>query len=129
MARAHAPDTARRRAAEKRGRRGEALAVLWLRLKGFRIVGRRVKTPVGEIDLIARRGRLLVVAEVKTRAALAEAAGALTGAQRRRIARAAAWVMANRPGLAGCDLRFDLIGVAGWRPPLHLADAFRPEAD
>jgi len=80
--------------------------------KGFRIVARRWKSPVGEIDLIARRGRLLVFAEVKARARLDDAAESLSERQRRRIAAAAEIWLANNPDDATCDMRFDAILVA-----------------
>ena len=62
-----------RRRAERGGRRAEALAALWLRLKGWTILARRVRTPVGEVDLIARRGRTIAFVEVKARASAADA--------------------------------------------------------
>ncbi|MEQ9815290.1 MAG: YraN family protein, partial [Azospirillaceae bacterium] len=85
------PDGARRRLAERRGRRAEGVAALWLRLKGYRVLDRRVRTPVGEIDLVLRRGGTLVFAEVKRRVALADGMAAVGPAQRRRIGRAAEW--------------------------------------
>lgn len=116
----------RRLRAESFGRGAEWLAAAWLRLKGYRIVARRLRTPVGEIDLIARRGRLLAFIEVKARAA--GDAEVLTDRQRGRIARAAEAFAATRPDLAGLDWRFDLILVAGaWRLR-HIADAWRPVA-
>ncbi|MET5012204.1 YraN family protein, partial [Burkholderia pseudomallei] len=61
-----------RRQAEATGRRGERLAAWWLRLKGWTILDRRVRTPAGEVDLIARRGSLVAFVEVKTRKSAAE---------------------------------------------------------
>jgi len=104
------------------------LAAWWLRLKGYRIVARRLRTPAGEIDLLVRRGRVLVAVEVKRRAAPALAADAIAPAQRARIARALAHVAARRPGLAGLDLRCDAILLAPGAWPRHLVDAWRSDA-
>ena len=115
---------ARGAAARRRGARAETLAAWWLRLKGFRILARDRREAGGEIDLIARRGRLLVFVEVKARPERGEAAEAIRARQRRRIARAAAGFLARRPDLAGLTLRFDAVLVAGF-PPRHVADAWR----
>jgi putative endonuclease len=116
-----------RRAAEQRGRRSEVLAAIFLRLKGYRVLARRYRTPVGEIDLIVRRGRLIAFVEVKARATAGEAAEAVTATGRRRIARAAATWIAGHPTAAGLDLRFDVVTTAPWRLPRHLAGAFDAE--
>lgn len=114
-----------RRRAETFGRGAESRAALWLRLKGYRILGRRVRTPAGEIDLVARRGNLLAFVEVKARHG--DGAEVLGRRQQARIARAAEAFAATRPDLAGLDWRFDLILVAGpWRLR-HIADAWRPD--
>ena len=92
---------ARRQAAEKRGRRSETFAVLLLRLKGYRILGRRVRTHAGEIDLIARApSGLVCFIEVKARADEALAVDSVGQRQQGRIARAAALNLASRPELA-----------------------------
>ncbi len=117
---------AERRRRLRRGRAGELLAAWWLRLHGFRILARRLPTPVGEIDILARRGRVLAVVEVKRRAEVDGALAALGPAQRRRIERAVAWVLQHRPDLAGLEVRFDLVAVGGFALPLHLPDAWRP---
>tara|TARA_R110001592_G_scaffold180320_2_gene422564 strand:- start:2075 stop:2461 length:387 start_codon:yes stop_codon:yes gene_type:complete len=116
----------RRRRAERRGRGAETLAALLLILKGHRILARRARTPAGEVDLIARKGRTLVFAEVKARDSLNAGTEALAPRQRDRIARAAEAFVRTRPDLAGLDWRFDLIVAAGgWRLK-HLKDAWRP---
>ena len=114
----------RRQAAEKRGRSSERLAAWWLRLKGYRIVARGVRTPVGEIDLVARRGRRLALVEVKRRATLAAAAEAIRPQQQARIARAAEAFLKRRPDLAGLTLGFDALLLAPGRRPRHLTDAW-----
>jgi putative endonuclease len=113
-----------RHAAEQRGRRAETLAAWFLRLKGYRLVARRYKTPVGEIDLIVRRGRTIAFVEVKHRPTMEEATEAATPAGRRRIARAAALWLAKNPAAADRDLRFDVIMVARGRLLRHLAGVF-----
>lgn len=117
---------ARRQAAEKRGRKGERLAALYLRAKGYRILDRRVRTPVGEVDLIAKRGNLVAFVEVKFRAQVENAAGAVTPAAWQRIARAADFWMARHPDLSGCGWRYDLIALAPGNLPQHIQDAWRP---
>ena len=116
-----------RRRALGRGRGGERLAAWWLRLKGYRILARGVRSPQGEIDLVARRGRVLALVEVKARPSLAEAGAAVTPRQRGRIERAAAVFLQRRPELAGLDIRFDAVLIAPRRPPRHVADAWRSE--
>jgi len=113
-----------RRARERRGRRAEGLAGWWLRLKGFRVLATRWRAKVGEIDLVCRRGDLVIFVEVKRRATLAAAAEALTAGGRERVARAAAHYLARHPDLAGCDLRFDAVLLAPWSPPRHLRGAW-----
>lgn len=123
-------DAARGRAAHRRGLRAETLAAFWLRLKGYRILARRLKTRAGEIDMVARRGRALVIVEVKASArpdrAGERAVEALLPRQQQRLVRAADHLLAMRPGLAGLDLRFDVVLVAPRRFPRHLEDAWRP---
>lgn len=117
---------ARGRAAHARGLRAERLAGLLLRLKGYRILARRMKTRAGEIDLVVRRGGVVAFVEVKARTDLDGAAEALLMRQRARLARAAELFLAARPALARLDMRFDLVLVAPRRFPRHLADAWRP---
>jgi putative endonuclease len=118
---------ASRRAAEKRGRRSESWAALLLMLKGYRILGRRVRTPAGEIDLIARApGGIVCFIEVKAREHAQDAIESLRPRQRHRIARAASLYLAARPGLAAKGLRFDTVTVAARSWPRHARDAWRP---
>jgi putative endonuclease len=118
---------ASRKQAEKRGRRAEAFAVWLLRLKFYRILGHRVRTPLGEIDLIARApSGVVCFIEVKARAGESDAAEALGPRQRARIARAAELYLASRPGLAPKGARFDIVSVLPGKLPRHLRDAWRP---
>ena len=115
---------AERRRAETAGRRAERLAGLMLRLKGFSILARRFKSPVGEIDLVAKRGGLLVFVEVKARANRDDALYAVTPAVRRRVSAAADAYLARHPHLAASDMRYDIVAVCGWRL-YHVKDAWR----
>lgn len=112
------------------GRLGEAVCAWRLRLAGYRVIARDVRMPVGEIDLVVRRGRTLAFVEVKARRAGTEGE-VLTTRQRRRIVRAAAAFLAARPALAACDVRFDLMLVRRSRLgivlPRHLPGAFRAD--
>ena len=116
----------RREERERGGRRAETWAAWSLRLRGYRVLARRFRTPVGEIDLIVRRGVCLAFVDVKARASAEEALWSLGERQRARIARAAEAFLKRHPQHAGCTLRFDLVVVTPWRPPRLLADAWRP---
>ena len=113
-----------RHAAEKRGRRAEAVAAWLLRLKGYRVLSRRYRTPAGEIDLIVRRGRTIVFVEVKERSEEATAIAAITPAARRRIAAAAGLWLSRHPAAAGFDQRFDVVLALPGRLPRHLVSVF-----
>lgn len=107
---------------EAKGRRGEALAAWYLRVKGWRILAQRVKTPRGEIDLIARRGGVLAFIEVKWRASAAELDFAIDEYRMRRVA-AAAEAVAHRYAKAGEVQRIDVLLLAPGRFPRHMANA------
>lgn len=109
----------RRRRSERQGRRAESVAACWLRLKGYRILARRVRTRAGEVDLVARRGRSLVFVEVKYRATLAQAAEAAARGDMARVRRAAG-LLAMRYGNNWETVRIDAVLVAPWRWPRHL---------
>ncbi|GAA0552328.1 putative endonuclease [Rhizomicrobium palustre] len=111
-------------ASEKRGRRGEFLAAAWLCAKGYRILGRRVKTRAGEIDLIAKSlFGVICFVEVKARPDEAAFGEAISGRQKARIVRAAEIYLAGRP----LPYRFDVISLLPGHLPRHFRDAFRPE--
>jgi putative endonuclease len=106
----------RRRAAEQRGRVAEWIAAFWLMAKGYRILGQRLRTPFGEVDLAAWKGGALIIVEVKARKTYDAGAYAVLPQSQQRIARAAQ-VLAGRWRLSAAPIRFDLIVVgAGWLP-------------
>lgn len=112
---------------DRSGRRAEAIAAWYLRLKGYQILARRHVTPVGEIDLIAWQHTLLIFVEVKFRAQEATALGSISVRQQQRINRAAAAYLKFHPEFGELDIRFDVVAFGGWHWPVHVEDAWRPE--
>lgn len=113
-----------RRRAFRYGLLSELLCRLILRVKGYRILATRLRTRVGEIDILAERRSTLAIIEVKARHSLAEALYAVPPVQRRRLERAALSVQQADPRLQGHALRFDLFAVAHWRIPRHIQNAW-----
>ena len=113
-----------RQAAFRTGISAESRAAALLIAKGVRILARRWRSPLGEIDIVARRRRLLVFAEVKARSTIDEAAESVNVRQRRRIAAAAEIWLAANPDDSIRDIRFDAILVAPGKIPQHIAAAF-----
>jgi putative endonuclease len=113
----------KRQAAEARGRKGEAYAAWWLRMKGWRILAERVRTPAGEVDLVAKRGNLVAFIEVKTRATAAELDYAIDEYRLRRVA-AAAEILIPRFAPDGEDIRIDVILLAPRSLPRHLVNVW-----
>ncbi|GAA4769300.1 YraN family protein [Novosphingobium ginsenosidimutans] len=107
---------------EAQGRRGEALAALYLRFKGWRILAQRLKTPRGEIDLIARRGRTVIFVEVKWRSSAELLDDAIDPYRLRRVS-AAAEAVVHRYVRPGDLVRIDVLLLAPWRFPRHLENA------
>jgi putative endonuclease len=113
-----------RQAAFRTGISAESRAAALLIAKGFRILARRWKSPVGEIDIVARRRALLIFVEVKARDTLDDAAWAVSERQRMRIIAAAeAWLARNGDDRIE-DIRFDAVLVAPRRIPRHIPAAF-----
>jgi putative endonuclease len=110
-------------AAEKRGRQAERLCAWLLRLKGWKILARRVRTPLGEVDLIARRGTIVAFIEVKARASTAELDFAIDERRLARVAAAAELLMPDYLG-PGDDMRIDVMLLAPGRAPRHLANVW-----
>jgi putative endonuclease len=112
-----------RRAAETRGRDGEARAAWFLRAKGWRILAQRVRTPAGEVDLVARKGRLIAFVEVKTRKTAAELDFAIDEHRLSRVA-AAAEILTPRFASDGEDIRVDVVLIAPRCWPRHIENAW-----
>ncbi|KPF78285.1 hypothetical protein IP88_04320 [alpha proteobacterium AAP81b] len=113
------PDRAARRRNDARGRRAETIAAVYLWLKGYRILARRVRTPAGEVDIVARRGDTLVFVEVKARQGLDSGVIALQSSAFRRV-EAAARVLAGRFAGSARVTRIDAVVVRPWALPVHL---------
>jgi putative endonuclease len=119
-------DIRRRRGTEARhaGRWAEVLAAAWLMARGWRVLGFRLKAPQGEIDLLARKGGILAVVEVKTRPTLELSLAAVTPHQQERLLRAGAAIAARRRDLSSLFLRLDMVALAPGRFPRHIPDAW-----
>ena len=113
-----------REAAEKRGRGAETLACWWLRLRGWRVLTRRARVPGGEVDIIARRGRILAFVEVKARATEEAAAMSLDAWRLRRVV-VAAERLAPRYLKPGDDIRIDAIFIVPRRLPRHVENIWQ----
>lgn len=111
--------------AYRRGHRSEWLAAVALMAKGFRVVERRYRTKLGEIDLIARRGNLVVIVEVKARSSLVEAMDAIARQSERRIEAAADLWLSRQRDYGLLSVRFDMIAVLPWRWPIHVENIFQ----
>ncbi|MCT7376201.1 YraN family protein [Chelativorans salis] len=114
----------KRQHAYRKGHRGEWLAALALTLKGYRIIARRFRTPLGEIDLIARRGNLIAIVEVKARPTLEQAMEAVGYMAQRRIDAAASLWLARQQHHARLSLRYDLVAVLPRRWPVHVENIY-----
>lgn len=115
----------KRELAERRGREGEAQAAQWLAQQGWTILAERVRTPVGEIDLIARKGALVAFIEVKWRKRTGDLATAIDERRLVRVA-AAAEAVTHEYAQEGDDLRIDVILLAPGSRPRHITNAFQP---
>ena len=124
------PARIKKQKAYRWGQGAEWLSILLLVLKGYRILARRFKCKVGEIDLIAQKGRVICFIEVKARKTRQEAMHAVSWHQRNRIIRAAEWYLVRY--VYGKDdrsqefyYRFDLMAVEPWSLPTHVKDAWQ----
>lgn len=114
----------RKRRSERKGRRAEWLAALALMLKGYRIAALRYRTPVGEIDIVARKRDLVAFVEVKARRDLATGVDAVSYPAQRRIAAAGELFISRQRDSARLSWRHDLVVVSPWKWPQHLEDVF-----
>lgn len=117
-------DGKRRRHAERRGRLSEYWAALYLMAKGYRILAARYRTPLGEIDLIARKGSVVAFVEVKARRSEMAAVEAVSFQSQNRIRAASDLWLARQKRQATLSQRYDIIAVTPWRLPRHFIDAF-----
>ena len=119
-------DKRARQISEKRGKRAELIAAIYLFLKGYKILKRRFRSRRGEIDLICKRGQTLVFIEVKARKTVDDAKQAITYKQKKRIeACSEDWLKLNAKPVQ--SLRFDIIAIVPGRFPAHIRDAWRPD--
>ena len=114
-----------RQRAEREGRKGELAAELFLRAKGWSILARRRKTPLGEIDLVARRANTIAFVEVKWRKRAEDLALAIDEYRLRRVA-AAVEAVAHEYAGGGEDMRIDGFLVSPWRLPRHEVNVWQP---
>ena len=119
------PPSYKKLKAYRGGLRAELAALIYMSLKGYWLVSWRFKTPVGEVDLILRRGRTLVFVEVKARADMGSAAHAIHITNQSRVVRAAQFFLASHPKYAAHEMRFDAVLIAWYRKPHHLPNAFQ----
>lgn len=123
--------TQKKQNAYKFGIYAEKIAVIFLCLKGYRVVAERYRNPKGEIDLLAVKGNTLAVIEVKARKTLLSGAESITPWKQQKILGALEWLLAGRGKIAGLgnagerNIRFDVMLVVPWRLPLHMKDAWR----
>lgn len=115
----------KRQRAEKRGRDAEAQAAQWLFGQGWAVLGTRVRTPLGEIDLVVRRENVVAFVEVKWRARPADLDCAIDEYRLRRVAAAVECVAHEFAG-EGEDIRIDVILLAPRSPPRHIINAWQP---
>lgn len=115
----------KRERAEKQGRAGEGRAALWLQMKGWQVLDRRRKTPLGEIDLIVKRGRVVAFVEVKWRASAAGLDHAIDEYRLSRVA-AAVEAVAHEYATEGEDIRIDVLLLAPGAFPRHIVNAWQP---
>lgn len=113
----------KRQAAELRGRDGERRAAWWLWLRGWQILDQRVRTPAGEVDIVARRGNLIAFVEVKTRKSAVDLDYAIDERRLARVAAAAELLMPRYAG-PGDDIRVDVILIAPRTLPRHIENAW-----
>lgn len=116
-----------RQSYEKAGRRAETFACWYLRAKGYKILARRYKTKVGEIDIIARKKTAIIIVEVKQRQNLAACENSLHPGVWKRLDNAARVFMSKSPSIQNLAQRYDAVFIIGrWRV-VHRQDMWRPK--
>lgn len=117
------PPSPERRRRYRQGHAAERIAALFLVAKGYRVLARRAKTHLGEIDLIAVRGRRIAFVEVKARRSVATCEAAITPLLGARVRRAASLWLGRHPRYQQHEQGYDLVFVVPWRLPLHILNA------
>jgi putative endonuclease len=107
------------------GQSAEWLCRLLLRVRGYSVLASRLNTPLGEIDIVAAKGDVIAIIEVKARAERDAALGAVSDKQQDRLRRAATWFISQNPRYGDKTVRFDLMAVAPWQWPTHIMDAWQ----
>lgn len=114
----------RRRKAHQKGKRAEFVARVWLRLKGYRIMEKRYKTKMGEVDIIARKGSLIAFVEVKARDEVQVALDAISWDSQNRIEAAAERWLQNQSDFGELSWQFDVVAVLPRRLPKHFQNVW-----
>jgi len=122
------PGASKRIIAERKGRKAETLVIWWLRIQGYRIIGQRLKTPKGEIDIIAQRGNVIAFIEVKARANFTLGIQSISHYQIKRIIAAAQYWRSTRENLQNFTCRFDIVLVKPYLLIKHIKNAFDESA-
>ena len=117
----------KRQNAYRKGLCAETLASMYFSAKGYKILERRYKTRYGEIDILARKGEMLVAVEVKSRQTIEEALYALSAKSRQRIQNSLLHFIADHPEYNDFDLRFDLFAHVKGFNFQHLDNAWMAE--
>jgi len=117
-------DKAKRQKAHRRGHRAETLAAFALWLKGYKIIARRYKTPVGEVDLIVRKRNVVVFVEVKARATEQGALDAVSYGAQKRISAAGDWWLSKQPDFGQLSWRYDVVAMQPWKWPTHFTNVW-----
>lgn len=113
------------RSAYEKGVDGEKQAADFLSEQGYRILEHRLRTPYGEIDLLAQQENIIVFIEVKYRRTIDEAAYALKKTQQARLIRAALWLQGEQyHPVEKADLRFDVLLLSSKKRITHIKNAF-----
>lgn len=111
--------------AHARGIIAEAAASAALESDGWVVLARRLRTEAGEVDMLAERGGMLAIVEVKARPRLADAAAAVSPRQRTRLLAAAEIILAEHPDWGAAGVRFDVLVVDAAGRVRRITDAFR----
>lgn len=106
----------------RKGLLAEYLALIFLKLKGYKILGRRLKTPVGEIDILCQKNKTLIVVEVKYRSTIEAAAHSISRRQMERLSKTVQWIMGSKYSMM--KIRFDVLFITPYKIPKHLKNVW-----